>query len=554
MKLLKAVIGIFVLNLLCSSSVLAQSSSKLKKEITNTMMKATQFMADNASENGGYVGHYLPDFSRRWGEMEAYPTMIWVQEPGTISMGNTFLDAYFATHNEYYYQQAKKAAEALVWGQLPCGGWNYFINFGGLKSTLNWYNTIGKNGWRLEEFQHYYGNATYDDGTTSHAALYLLRFYLVKLDPTFLPPIEKAIHLVLKSEYPLGGWPQRYPLHHDFHKNVDPDYTSFYTFNDNVGWQNVKFLTACYATLNYHSNYYYGENTKLLDAIRRGMMFFLISQEPFPYAGWGQQYSMNLKPASARTYEPASLDPQYTAGNIEILLKFYEMTGDRRYLERIPDALTWLKEAKIGNTKRDGVYIYAKFVDPNTGKPLYTHRVGSDVVFGHYYVDHDSLKTVAHYSNFRVINLKKVEDDYKRVSQESPSEAVKNSPLLPGKLDTKSLRKRYDEVMNFFSSLYEMHISQNRGRMGQSDKKRIEKIINSLDSKGRWLVTSRYTSHPYIGEPKNEDPNTKKYMTTHVGDKYDTSPYIDTSNQKYISTSVFTRNMEIMIHYLDDVK
>ena len=32
-----------------------------------------------------YVWSYLPDMSRRWGEMEAKPSMIWIQHPGTAA-------------------------------------------------------------------------------------------------------------------------------------------------------------------------------------------------------------------------------------------------------------------------------------------------------------------------------------------------------------------------------------------------------------------------------------------------------------------------------------
>ena len=537
-----------LLFLIISSSgatVKAQSNSELKDQITSAMMKATEFFADSVSENGGYLSHYLPDFSRMWGEMEAYPSMIWVQDPGTVSMGNTFLDAYFATHNEYYYEQAKKSADALIWGQLPCGGWNYIINFAGENSTLNWYNTIGKNGWRLEEFQHYYGNATFDDETTSGAAFFLLRFYLTKIDPAYKAPLEKVINLVLKSQYPQGGWPQRYPLRHDFNKEGDQDYTSFYTFNDNVIWQNIKFLVACYATLNFHDKYYKGGDGRILDAIRRGMNFIILAQTPKPFSGWGQQYRMDLSLAGARTYEPASLDPQYTAGNIEILLKCYKMTGDKRYLERIPDAIDWFKGAILRKTDKEGVYVYAKFVDGKTGKPLYTHRVGSDVVFGHYYVDHDSTNTVAHYHNFREINLRKVEDDYQKVLNESIAAATTNSPLIPDKDCTKSLIKKYDFIIKYFE------LPEYTVRTFPAVTENVKKVLSSQDSEGRWLVSGQQTSHPYIGEPKNEDRATRKYMTTYVGDKYDTSPYRDESNQKYISTAVYSYNMKILIKYLD---
>lgn len=72
-------------------------------------------------------------------------------------------------------------ANTLIWGQLECGGWNYVFDFAGENSLKSWYDTVGKNGWRLEEFQHYYGNATYDDAGTMEAAKFLLRMYVEKM-------------------------------------------------------------------------------------------------------------------------------------------------------------------------------------------------------------------------------------------------------------------------------------------------------------------------------------------------------------------------------------
>src|SRR6476646_6415043 len=77
------------------NSVFAQKDS-LSQRVEQTMYKATKYMVDSVSTNGGYVWYYLPDLSRRWGEMEAYKTMIWMQD-GTISMGHLLLDAYNIT-------------------------------------------------------------------------------------------------------------------------------------------------------------------------------------------------------------------------------------------------------------------------------------------------------------------------------------------------------------------------------------------------------------------------------------------------------------------------
>ena len=57
------------------------------------MKRATRFMLDRASHRGGYVWQSLPDGSRRWGELEASPSMIWVQAPGTPTMGQMLLDS-----------------------------------------------------------------------------------------------------------------------------------------------------------------------------------------------------------------------------------------------------------------------------------------------------------------------------------------------------------------------------------------------------------------------------------------------------------------------------
>ena len=95
--------------------------------------------------------------------------------------------------------------------QHPSGGWNYIADFAGEPSLRKWYDTIGKNAWRLEEFQHYCGNATFDDAGTAESAKFFLRLYVEKKDPKYKAPLDKAIAFVLDSQYPIGVWPQRFP-------------------------------------------------------------------------------------------------------------------------------------------------------------------------------------------------------------------------------------------------------------------------------------------------------------------------------------------------------
>jgi len=524
-------VSLFILSVTLSTTGLsAQSGSKLSQEAEQTMLKATRFMVEKVSTNGGYLWYYTPDLSRRWGEMEAYKTMIWLQNPGTTSVGHMLLDAYRATGDEYYYQAAAKAANAIVWGQSSEGGWNYVIDFAGDKSLKQWYNTIGKNGWRLEEFHHYYGNSTYDDNITSNAARFLLRMYVIKMDPAYKPALDKAISFILKSQYPIGAWPQRYPLMYDFSKEGHPDYTSYYTYNDDVIWQNIHFLIQCYLTL--------GEQ-RFLDPIKRAMNFYLISQDGS--GGWGQQMDMNLETAGARTYEPKALLPRNTTAIVLQLLEFYQFTGDRKFLNPIPAAIHWLEQTVLPADKTEnGRYTHAKFLELGTNKPLYPHRKGSNVKYGYYYVDGSDENLLSHYGGKSYIDIQELKNEYKRVSSMTAEEATRNSPLKEEAFNGVGIPQSYYDIS------YERNTKI-------PDESAVRTIIQSLDKENRWLVKHGMTSNPYIGDGKKQEP-IDAYVKTMVGDETDTSPYRDPSDNEYISTGDYVKNMNGLINYVESTK
>jgi PelA/Pel-15E family pectate lyase len=511
--------------------ILFAQNENLMRQSEEAMLKATRFMEDSVSTKGGFVWYYLPDLSRRWGEMEAYKTMVWVQDGGTVNVGHMLLDAYHATGNEYFYQAAERAADALIWGQSHEGGWNYMIDFGGDRSLKKWYVTIGKYGWRLEEFQHYYGNDTYDDDVTSDAARFLLRMYLEKLDTRYKPALDKAIGFILKSQYPNGGWPQRYPLRYDFNKQGHPDYSSFYTFNDDVIWENVNFLIQCYETL--------GEQ-RFLDPIHRGMDFYFITQAG--NGAWGQQYNMDMEVAGARTYEPAAFLPRATYENCFLLLKFYQYTGNRKFLSAIPNAIKWLDEVKLPQSMTEnGHYTHSLFVDVATNKPVFVHRKGSNATYGYYFTDTNDSNLLAHMHGIGKIVVQRLKEEYERINALSPADATKDSPLKPGRFDGPGIPQTYYDL------------SRDEQDILPATEASITKIIKALDNKNRWLAKHVMTSHPYAGDGQKKEP-TNAYASTNLGDETDTSPYEDDSEQEYISTPEYIRNMTILISYINSVK
>jgi PelA/Pel-15E family pectate lyase len=497
----------------------APAAAPDKKTVLDTMKRATVFMVEKVSTNGGYVWAYLPDLSRRWGEMEARDTQIWIQPPGTASMGHLFLDAYHATGDEYYYQAAERVAGALIWAQHRSGGWNYLADFAGDRSLRDWYDTIGRNGWRLEEFQHYWGNATFDDAGTAESGKLLLRLYVEKRDPTYKPALERAIQFVLDSQYPIGVWPQRFPLQYEFSHHGLPDYTSYATFNDDVAGENIDFLVTCYQALG---------DPRVLDSINRGMNAFLVTQLGAPQAGWSLQYTLDLKPAAARTYEPKSLATHTTATNIELLLRFYRLTGETKFLSRIPEAIDWLDGLTLppGVATRPGT-THPTFVELGTNKPLYVHREGSNVVNGRYYVDDSPTKTLAHYGAFRRVDIAGLRKLYAQAKAISPADVTKDSPLRPGVGAV--------PLPQFFTV-------EPRGGPAPAD------VIAGLNERGYWTGPLGYNSHPFTRQG-SIDPVPGDFSETHVGDATDTSPYPDPALVG-ISTATYIRNIGVLIREL----
>ncbi|MET0164502.1 MAG: pectate lyase, partial [Vicinamibacterales bacterium] len=425
-----------------SNSVGAQTPSAAA-----ALKQAAVFMDEVVSFRGGYVWSVSPDLAQRFGEMQANPTMCWIQPPGTPSVGHVYLDAYHANGDERFYEAAFRTAMAVKQAQRPEGGWNYIHDFQGEGSLKHWYDTIGRNGWRLEEFQHYYGNATFDDAGTAVASQFMLRMYLEKGDERFKNPVRKAIDFILDAQFgpelPIanGGWPQRFPHYRNSITSMplpnafqlppgskagmdDGDYTLHVTFNDDVMGENIKFLTMCVMSL--------GLREELIDPIVRAMDCMHRLQQPAPQAGWGLQHLSRPTngrpagaPAGARSYEPRSLTTHTTQTNIQQLFNYFTLTGDRKYLQRIPEAIAWLKTCPLPsnaaqiNPQLGGGRTHPTFVELGTNDALYVHRYGSNIHNGAYYYNKNIRDTLSHYSAGRVINIPALEARYAQLASMS---------------------------------------------------------------------------------------------------------------------------------------
>jgi PelA/Pel-15E family pectate lyase len=514
-----------ILRLLLSALLLllpGLAAAQPRDETLRTMRRATQYMVEHVATEGGYVWSYLPDRSRRWGEIEAYPSMIWVQPPGTATMGHLFLDAFHATGDPYYWRAAEAAAGALIRGQHRSGGWNYFIDFAGPASTRRWYSTIGRNAWRMEEFQHYSDNATFDDAGTAEAMQLMLRMYFERREARYRAPLDRAIAFVLDSQYPNGGWPQRWPAVRGY-----PAYADYITFNDDVAAENIRFLLMVYRSL--------GE-ARVKPAILRAMEVFLVTHQPMPQPGWSLQHTLDLKPAGARSYEPLSLATHTTAANVRHLLNFYRMTADPRFLARVPETLDWLETLRLPPDPARRGRDFPTFIELGSDRALYVHRRGSNVVNGAYYWDYTPEAVLGHYGAFRAIDIPRLRRDYERLRAAPRERLLRDSPLAaPGQ---EPLARLFVAEVDPGSDL------------NASPAASAAEAVRTLNEEGWWPTPLRATSNPYRG-PGPRRPPPGDYRSLHVGDSSDTSPYTTDRPVIGISTATYIANMALLIRALE---
>src|SRR5262245_40740234 len=92
----------------------ARADEALEQAARAAMRKAASNYRDNVASHGGYVYYYSADLSQRWGEGAATLDQIFVQPPGTPTVGLAYLAAHKATGDEYYLDTAREAGAALI--------------------------------------------------------------------------------------------------------------------------------------------------------------------------------------------------------------------------------------------------------------------------------------------------------------------------------------------------------------------------------------------------------------------------------------------------------
>lgn len=431
--------------LLVTCAPLSADEVTFREEVTAAMKRAADFYRHEVASHGGYVYFYSLDLRQRWGEGVATKDQIWVQPPGTPTVGLAFVEAYKATGDADYLDAATAAAEALVYGQLKSGGWTNCVDFDPQgERSADYLNGKGRG-------KNY---SSLDDGQTQSAIRLLIavdgahefKHAAIHQAATI------ALDALLAAQFPNGAFPQVWkgpvepqPILPAIYPNYDwrtegriKEYWNMYTLNDNVCGYVAQALVDAHRV--------YGDE-RYLDALRKLGDFLVLAQMPDPQPGWAQQYNYQMQPIWARKFEPPAIASDESQEAIATLCSIAETTGDQKYLQPIPKALAYLERSLLPDGR------LARYYELETNKPLYMTRRGRA-----YELTYNDANLPDHYGW-------KVES---RLAE---------------------LKQRYNSVRRGDDTTPEL-----------VTRETVQQIIADLDDQGRWVST--YDGQPLVGQAK----------------------------------------------------
>ncbi len=406
----------------------------LRSEAAAGLRRAVDFFRTKVATEGGYLWRYSEDLQTREGEGKATATQVWVQWPGTPSVGMAILDAYEATGDAHYLTVAHDAGVCLVRGQLQSGGWDYRIEFDAKRRAGYAYRVEPAASKKARNV------TTLDDDNTQSALRFLMRLDKAfgEKDAQIHEAVQYGLSALLTTQYPNGAWPQRFSAPPDPEKfpvlkanypetwsRTFPkaNYQAHYTLNDNAISDTIETLLE--------ASRLYGDS-RYKAAAMKGGDFLLLAQMPDPQPAWAQQYNAQMQPAWARKFEPPAVTGGESQGAMRILLRLYEATGDKKYLAPIPRAVGYLRKSQLPDGR------LARFYELRTNRPLYFTK--------DYQLTYSDSDMPTHYS-FKVGHrLDRIEAEYQRLVEtgsrpEPPKSSAARRPKKPSKKQEVEVRR-----------------------------------------------------------------------------------------------------------------
>lgn len=396
LMILSVVMTLTLFSTVAAGNVAAQETSLLTERAAAAMKSAANYFHSKVAVHGGYVYRYSLDLTERDGEGKAAATEIWVQPPGTPTVGIAYVRAWEATGDPVFLNAAIDAARALIHGQLESGGWTASIDFDPQGKNTDRY----RNGKGRSKGKNY---STLDDNKSQSAIRLLIEVDRATdfKDAEIHEAVVTALKALLAAQFPNGGFPQgwkapvpsqpvikaSFPNYDWRTENRIKDYWDFYTLNDGLAGDVLETLVLA-------------EEVYKDPAFRQAMIrlgdFLILAQLPEPQPAWAQQYNFQMHPMWARRFEPPAVVGSESVDVMQTLMSLAELTGDKRFLKPVLPALEWLKRSRLPDGQN------ARFYELQTNRPLYFTRETYELTY-----DDSNLPT--HYGFKSKLNLERVE-------------------------------------------------------------------------------------------------------------------------------------------------
>jgi PelA/Pel-15E family pectate lyase len=240
-------------------------------------------------------------------------------------------------------------------------------------------------------------DTTFDNHTTHTQVEYLAHAYHVLGDGTYRDACVRGFDFMLAAQYAHGGFPQKFPNPKGFSAHI--------TFNDGVMVGVLSVLKAAADRAEHFAWLDDARRARARDAVERGIACLLRCQVRIDgvLAGWGQQHdAQTFAPASARTFELASLAPQDTTDAVRFLMRLDAPSAD--IVRAIEGAVAWLRRVQLSGirvekisappveffrhkTDTDTVVVqdssapplWARMIEIGTNRPIFASRDGVKV-------------------------------------------------------------------------------------------------------------------------------------------------------------------------------
>jgi PelA/Pel-15E family pectate lyase len=280
----------------------------------------------------------------------AVRTLLWILLIGLCACSHATLPwKHYQKKGDDWFagSQGKEVLENILSWQDEHGGWpknedTDTMRFTGAKSELR---------------------GTFDNGATTGEMRILARGYRVTGDERYKAAFLKAFEMILKAQYPTGGWPQYWPLRKGYYSHI--------TFNDAAMVRLMELLDEIAKDPGYA---FVGNDRRAAAraAFDRGVECILNCQIRVngKLMVWCAQHdAVDFSPRPARSYELVSLSGGESAGILRMLMRLDKPSV--RVAEAIAAGVQWYRDSEVHGLRIEWVDGMLKAVPDANAKPLW---------------------------------------------------------------------------------------------------------------------------------------------------------------------------------------